>query len=186
MQRFQARFFLGWGPGYDGRMTATPPLAISTVRNGRGLVARKEFRDGSKICILKGRSRTAAKVLQMWASDARRAANCIRCGSEAYLDPAGQWGEFANHSCRPNAAIRAERGRLVLRALRAIRAGDEVTHDYSTCLGADDAWTMRCNCGERGCRGRIGRFDRLPAPVLRRYLRLNAIPAFILRTVEGD
>ena len=70
----------------------------------------------------------------------------------------------------------------MLRAIRAIRAGDEVTHDYSTLLGADDVWTMRCNCGERGCRGTVRRFDALPAATLRRYLALGAIPAFILRT----
>ena len=165
-------------------MRGAGSLSVEPVRNGRGLVARTAFPAGARVCVLKGRARSAAKVLQIWTYDRRRAANCIRCGPEAYLDPAGQWGEFANHSCRPNTAIRAEGGRLVLRALRAIRAGDEVTPDYSTCLGAADVWTMRCNCGERGCRGRIGRFDRLPAPVLRRYLRLNAIPAFILETVE--
>ena len=73
----------------------------------------------------------------------------------------------------------------VLRAVRAIRAGDEVTHDYSTHLGADDVWTMRCDCGERACRGRIGRFDRLPARTLARYRRLGMIPGFVEATASG-
>lgn len=166
-------------------MHGPEPLSVEAVRNGMGLVARNAFAAGARVCVLKGRTRSAVKVLEIWGCDPRRAANCIRCGPEAYLDPDGQWGAFANHSCRPNAAIRVERGRLVLRSLRAIRAGDEVTHDYSTCLGADDVWTMRCNCGERGCRRRIARFDRLPAPVLRRYVRLNAIPRFILETATA-
>lgn len=68
----------------------------------------------------------------------------------------------------------------MLRALRVIREGDEVLHDYSTLLGADDVWSMRCNCAARGCRGLVRRFDRLPAATLRRYVRLGAVPGFIL------
>jgi hypothetical protein len=125
---------------------------------------------------------TARTVWGWWDSDARRAANCIRFDADRYLDPSGEWGEFANHGCRPNAAITRERRRLVLRALRPIRSGDEVLHDYSTLLGADDVWTMRCNCGARACRGRVGRFDWLPAEARQFYVKHGAVPRFILRT----
>jgi hypothetical protein len=158
------------------------PLSVQPVRNGRGLVANRAFAAGALITPLHGRVVTARTVWGWWNGDPRRAANCIRFDADRYLDPSGEWGEFANHGCSPNAAIMRERGRLVLRALRAIRAGDEVLHDYSTLLGADDVWTMRCNCGARTCRGRVGRFDRLPAASLRRLLAASAIPNFILRT----
>jgi len=125
---------------------------------------------------------SARTVWRWWERDPRRAANCIRFDAHRYLDPSGGWGEFANHGCRPNAAIMRERGRLVLRAIRTIRRGDEVLHDYSTLLGGDDVWTMRCRCGARGCRGTVCRFDRLPEATLRRYRTLGAIPRFILAT----
>ena len=163
-------------------MARVPPIVVARVRNGRGIVAAQDRGRDERITVLRGAVISAARVLGLWRRNPRRAANCIRCGRDAYLDPAGEWGEFANHSCRPNAVIRVERGVLVLRAVRAIRAGDEVTHDYSTCLGADDVWTMRCNCGERCCRGRVERFDRLPTSLRRRYARLGAIPSFILET----
>ena len=162
-----------------------PPLRIERVRNGRGLVANRAFRSGSLITPLHGRVVSARTVLGWWDRDARRAANCIRFDAERYLDPSGEWGEFANHGCRPNAAITRVRGRLALRALRAIRAGEEELHDYSTLLGADDVWTMRCACGARTCRGVVRRFDRLPAVPLRRYLAAAAIPAFILATRDA-
>lgn len=164
-------------------MPSRPPaLTIQPVRNGRGLVACRAFATGARIATLHGQVVHSDLLWRWWKRDARRAANCIRLDAERYLNPEGELGAFSNHSCRPNAALFKERGRLVLRAIRAIRAGDEVTHDYSTLLGADDVWTMRCNCGEQGCRGTVRRFDRLPAATLRRYLALGAIPAFILRT----
>lgn len=184
-QRICGRFLAVGRQPYDARMAARAFVSVRPVRNGNGLVARMPIPAGHRICVFRGRVRTSANVLRLWAYDRRRAANCIRCGPDDYLDPDGELGAFGNHSCRPNAAIVLERGRLVLRALRAIRAGAEVTHDYSTCLGADDVWTMRCNCGERGCRGRVRRFDRLPPAVLRRYIRLGAIPSFILETAEA-
>ncbi len=158
------------------------PLRIERVRNGRGLVANRSFAAGAPITPLDGRVMTSRTVWNWWTRDPRRAANCIRFDADRYLDPSGEWGEFANHGCWPNAAIMRERGRLVLRALLAIRAGEEVLHDYSTLLGADDVWSMRCNCGAPQCRGRVLRFDQLPGATLRRYRRMGAIPGFILRT----
>ncbi len=166
-------------------MSRLPPLRIERVRNGRGLVANRAFTSGALITPLRGRVVSARTVWGWWRRQARRAANCIRFDADRYLDPAGEWGEFANHGCRPNAAIMRERGRLVLRALRRIRAGDEVLHDYSTLLGADDVWSMRCDCGDRGCRGMVRRFDRLPSATRRRYAAAGAVPAFILATRDA-
>jgi SET domain-containing protein len=37
---------------------------------------------------------------------------------------------YANHSCRPNAEADLVGRKLILRALRAIRPGEEITYDY--------------------------------------------------------
>jgi uncharacterized protein len=39
-------------------------------------------------------------------------------------------GRYANHSCRPNAESALKRGKVILRALKAIEAGEEITYDY--------------------------------------------------------
>lgn len=161
------------------------PYAVQPVRNGRGLVALQRFERDAVILDLRGRIVSAAAVWSMWDRDPRRAANCIRFGPESYLDPGSRPGAFANHSCRPATALFREGRRLLVVALRAIRPGDELTHDYSTFLGADDVWTMRCNCGERGCRGSIGRFDRLPPRTLTAYRAQGLIPDFIEATVQA-
>jgi hypothetical protein len=155
---------------------------VEPVRNGRGIVARRDFSAGQLVCRIRGKIVSSATVWRYWERDPKLAANCIRFDDEQFLNPHLQIGAFANHSCRPNAALLREGGNLALRAIATIRSGDEVTHDYSTYIGADDVWTMRCNCGERGCRGRVRRFDRLPERTLKRYVKLGAIPDFILRT----
>jgi hypothetical protein len=164
---------------------ASPSLEVRDVRNGRGLVALRRFERGQRVCVLRGRLVHFDRLWSWWDRDPRRAANCIRFDADRYLDPHGELGAFANHSCRPNTML-VRAGRVLdVRAMRVIRPGDEVTHDYSTCLGADDTWSMRCNCGEPACRGRVRRFDRLPADVLQRYVRLGAIPAAILATANN-
>jgi SET domain-containing protein len=39
-------------------------------------------------------------------------------------------GRYANHSCRPNAESALRRGMVILRAIKAIEAGEEITYDY--------------------------------------------------------
>jgi uncharacterized protein len=39
-------------------------------------------------------------------------------------------GRYANHSCRPNAESALKRGKVILRAIKAIEPGEEITYDY--------------------------------------------------------
>jgi SET domain-containing protein len=59
---------------------------------------------------------------------------------------------FANHSCRPNAALRIQRGRIEIYAQRDIAPGDEITLDYGE---THHAGTLACRCGVEGCRGML-------------------------------
>lgn len=157
-------------------------LEVSPVRNGQGIVALKAFAPGTVVCQIKGRVVSGETVWRYWDTDPRRGENCFRYDADHYLDPEGEIGAFANHSCNPNAGIVKTGRRLLLQAIRPIAAGEEVTHDYATLLGADDVWKMKCNCGETGCRRAVKSYKALPAATLRRYRRLGIIPGFILET----
>lgn len=71
-------------------------------------------------------------------------------------------GERLNHSCWPNAGFA---GAIHVVALRDIRAGEQVTIDYATCVSAEhEAFRMECVCGSPACRGVITGEDwSLPA-----------------------
>ena len=157
-------------------------LDVRPVRNGRGIVALQPFRKGALICEITGKLVTADDVWRYWETDERLGENCFRYDDDRYIDPDGRIGAFANHSCNPNSGIVKRGRRLLLKAIRPIAPGDEVTHDYSTLLGADDVWKMGCNCGEPNCRRTVRNIGRLPAATLRRYRRLGIIPDFILAT----
>jgi hypothetical protein len=111
-------------------------------------------------------------------------ANCFRYGPQTYLDPGDHPGRYLNHSCEPNAAILKINHQILVVAAAPIDPGDEVVFDYSTSIGDDDVWTMRCNCGEPTCRGRIKRFGSLPRALQERYLAAGLVPKYIIATLE--
>ena len=156
-------------------------VRVERVRNGVGLLAARSFAAGRVIIPIDGVVRDAQLVTKTGGAFAD---NCFRYGPETYLDPGDGFGRYLNHSCAPNARIRKEGRRLELFALRSIRRGVEVTIDYSTILGDDDIWTMRCNCGAPWCRRTIKRFGSLP-PLRRAELILaEAVPKYVLATLD--
>jgi len=54
---------------------------------------------------------------------------------------------YLNHSCDPNVGVRGE---ITFVAIRDIRAGEELTHDWA--MTDDDDYSVECNCGAPDCR----------------------------------
>lgn len=72
-------------------------------------------------------------------------------GGETVIDGHGL-AMFLNHCCRPNCQTEEmDDGRVWIKALRAIEAGEELTYDYYLYDGGDDE--ALCNCGSSRCRG---------------------------------
>lgn len=57
---------------------------------------------------------------------------------------------FINHSCKPNCEIDEIKGRIFVKTLRNLKAGEEITYDYWLYDGDDEA---PCSCGAKNCRG---------------------------------
>ncbi len=59
---------------------------------------------------------------------------------------------FTNHSCRPNARLCIDNGRVEFYALRAIETAEELTVDYGQ---THHDGTLPCRCGAPDCRGAL-------------------------------
>lgn len=53
---------------------------------------------------------------------------------------------YANHSCKPNMEVEIVKGRIMMRTIRSIEPGDELTYNY----GRDylDNYIPVCKCGD--------------------------------------
>lgn len=71
---------------------------------------------------------------------------------------------FINHSCEPNVGFA---GNIVLIAIRAVAAGEELTTDYA--LFDDSDGQMTCHCNTPSCRRVIDGHDWRRSDLQRRY-----------------
>jgi uncharacterized protein len=71
----------------------------------------------------------------------------------------GNAARWINHACAPNCEADETDGRVFIRALRAIRSGEELFYDYRLII--DDRYTKKlrdqyaCRCGAPSCRGTL-------------------------------
>src|SRR5215467_5323752 len=71
---------------------------------------------------------------------------------------------YSNHSCDPNLGVRGE---ITFVALRDIRTGEELTHDWA--MTDDDAYSLECNCGAPVCRKTLTGKDWQRLDLQKRY-----------------
>src|SRR6478735_9413425 len=71
---------------------------------------------------------------------------------------------YLNHSCDPNLGMRGE---ITFVAMRDIRAGEELTHDWA--MTDDDDYSLECNCGTSDCRKTLTGKDWQRPDLQKRY-----------------
>jgi uncharacterized protein len=76
----------------------------------------------------------------------------IQIGDDLFITPVSDEERelsmlYLNHSCDPNLGMRGE---ITFVAMRDIRAGEELTHDWA--MTDDDDYSLECNCGAPDCR----------------------------------
>ena len=73
---------------------------------------------------------------------------------------------YSNHSCNPNLGIRGE---ITFVAMRDIRAGEELTHDWA--MTDDDDYSVDRKCGAPNCRKILTGKDWQRSELQSRYAR---------------
>ena len=102
---------------------------IGRAFTGLGLFATRPIKRGAYIATYRGPILTAKEADRR---EARGARYMFELDSRWTVDGSvrSNIARYANHSCRPNAESDIVKGKVILRAIRNIAPGDEITYDY--------------------------------------------------------
>jgi SET domain-containing protein len=130
-----------------------PKVAVkASPIHGRGLFAVAPISQGEIVAIKGGyivNRQTLQEVAQALGPAEIPIADGVYIGPLSLVEREGGM-IFSNHSCDPNIGVQ---GQIIFVALRDIRLGEELTHDWA--MTDDDTYEIVCNCGAPNCRGII-------------------------------
>ena len=121
--------------------------------HGRGLFATADIAEGEVVAVKGGHIISREQVREQVTP--RLGPVEIQIGDDLFITPVTQGQRdgsmlYSNHSCNANLGMRGE---ITFVALRDIRAGEELTHDWATT--DDDDYSLQCKCGSPQCRGTL-------------------------------
>lgn len=120
--------------------------------HGRGLFATADIAKG-EVVVVKGGHIVAGEQLREITPKLGPVE--IQIGDDLFIAPVTDEERelsmlYSNHSCDANLGMRGE---ITFVAMRNIRAGEELTHDW--CVTDDDDYSVKCNCRSSNCRGTL-------------------------------
>jgi SET domain-containing protein len=130
--------------------------------HGNGVFATEAIAKGERVVRYKGEVRSHADVDADYAGHDETGHTFLFSLNDEYVIDANRDGNVArwiNHSCAPNCESEVDAGRVFIRALRHIAAGEELFYDYG--LVIDEPHTPEllqqypCWCGAKACRGTL-------------------------------
>ncbi|GAP66664.1 SET domain-containing protein [Mizugakiibacter sediminis] len=136
--------------------------------HGNGVFAVADIKAGATVAVYRGRLITHRQADRLYADGAESGHTFLFTLNDRYIVDGNVGGNIArwiNHGCDPNCQAfveEAEDGnprhdRVVIEALRDIRAGEELTYDYGITLEVRQTPRLKalwaCRCGARNCAG---------------------------------
>jgi uncharacterized protein len=126
-------------------MSRKRPFRIGRSRTGLGLFATEPIKKRAFIVEYKGRKLTTeqADILE-----ARGNRYLYEINSRWTIDGTTRknLGRYANHSCRPNAESHSIGHTVIIRAIKNIKPGDEITYDYGSDYYKNVITPSGCKC----------------------------------------
>jgi SET domain-containing protein len=125
--------------------------------HGKGVFALRDLRAGHVIGHYTGRYYAPDETHPGWNDQLTYLFGL----SDGYVIDGAEGGNATrhiNHACIPNVEAVERRGAddelsIVVRTVRALRAGDELFLDYALVIDGDDPADYPCACGTDACRG---------------------------------
>jgi len=149
--------------------STSPPAGgrrIQTRRSGvhgNGVFAVQDIPKGERLIEYKGEVIDWEEALRRHPHDPAQPNHTFyfHIDDERVIDGGvkGNAARWINHSCDPNCEADEEGGRIFIKALRDIPAGEELNYDYG--LVIDEPYTPQlladfpCWCGSANCRGTL-------------------------------
>jgi len=143
---------------------------VKKTKYGKGVFATVDFSPAQPIMKFSGPKISYAQVLRKKNTD-----NPLQISARRYADIVKP-GLYVNHSCEPNCGLLPN---LMLVAIKPIKAGDQLSFDYSTTMDEDTRTGFVCKCGAKACRTYIDGFATLPKRKQRFYLEHNVVQRFL-------
>ena len=132
------------------RSSTAPRLLVrSSTIHAAGCYTLDAIRSGSHITNYDG-PRISKELADERYAD-RPGTYLFSCGSNGDVIDGFGTAMFINHSCDPNCETDVKRGRVFIRAIRNIAAGEELLYEYN--LFDSDEDDADCYCGAPQCRG---------------------------------
>ena len=140
----------------------TPHLEVrQSAVHGRGVFAVGSFAEGDILIDYTGEVISMQEAIRRHPHDPNEPDHTFyfHINDEHVIDGlyGGNASRWINHSCRPNCEPDEVGGGIVIKALRFIWPGEELTFDYD--LFSDEPMTdilkarYACRCGAKKCRG---------------------------------
>lgn len=135
--------------------------------HGRGLFATADIAKGEVVAVKGGHIVTRAQL--RGEITPKLGPVEIQIGDDLFIAPVTEAERelsmlYSNHSCDANLGMRGE---ITFVAVRDIRAGEELTHDW--CTTDDDDYSVKCNCRSSKCRGTLTGKDWQRPELQKRY-----------------
>jgi len=136
---------------YMPDMAPNRAFRIGRSRTGLGLFATAPIKKRAFIVEYKGRKLTTEQADKL---EARGNCYLFEINSRWTIDGASRknLGRYVNHSCRPNAEAHTIGHKVIIRAIKNIRAGAEITYNYGRDYLINVITRRRCKCDK--CRKR--------------------------------
>ena len=146
-------------PATDGRRIQTRKSGV----HGKGVFALADLAEGEKLIEYTGEVITWKEALRRHPHDPKDPNHTFyfHMDKKHVIDAkvGGNSSRWINHSCKPNCEADEEKGRVFIKALRNIKAGEELFYDYGLII--DAKYTPKlladypCWCGAKKCRGTL-------------------------------
>jgi uncharacterized protein len=129
--------------------------------HGKGVFALQAIAAGDRIIEYKGQVITWPEALRRHPHDPKDPNHTFyfHVDDKHVIDAkvGGNAARWINHACAPNCQADDTDGRVFIKALRALKTGEELFYDYGLII--DERYTPKlkreyaCRCGSKHCRG---------------------------------